>query len=522
MWAFNTHIIELRDMNICLIKPPILHKGASFALMPTPPLGLAFIAGALKAQGHHIHVVDASAEGAGEINHFRAEIYVFGLPKEQIVDLIPEDADCICFSFMFTNNWLYGREVVHAVRERFPDAILIAGGEHATAAPKFCLDQSPLDFIVLGEGEETIVELIDVLERNGDIDTVAGIAYQRNGEFVQRKNRKRITKVSDIPWPAWENFPLDKYFANRMTHGVYRGNTLPVMATRGCPYTCTFCSNPLMWGKAYEMRDPKEFVDELEFLHKTYSVVNFDFYDLTAMMVKEWIIEMCNEIVARGMKINYQLPSGTRAEVIDFEVAQALYQSGCINITYAPESGAPGVLHAVKKQVNIKEMLQSIKYANKAGMIIHLNMILGFPNDTHKDLWQTIWFLVRCSWYGAHDMAPAVFTPYPGSTLYNRLVKQGKLDLYDDNSIIEIIESYDLWPSRVYNEQMSETALKIYIFLFTLAFYGSNYIFRPNRLFKTIRNLITSKHESRLEQILYKNFIRNFLDIFTLRSKTSI
>ena len=104
MWAFNTHIIELRDMNICLIKPPILHKGASFALMPTPPLGLAFIAGALKAQGHHIHVVDASAEGAGEINHFRAEIYVFGLPKEQIVDLIPEDADCICFSFMFSCN----------------------------------------------------------------------------------------------------------------------------------------------------------------------------------------------------------------------------------------------------------------------------------------------------------------------------------------------------------------------------------------------------------------------------------
>lgn len=504
-------------MKICLVKPPILHKGASFALMPTPPLGLAYIAAVLKAQGHFLQVVDASAEDPEAVTLLRDEIYVFGMSKERLVQLVDPETAVFCFSFMFTNNWLYDREVVKEVRKHFPNAILIAGGEHATAAPEFSMNQAPLDYIVLGEGEETIAELITAIEQKAEIAAIPGIAYRNEGKIILNNNRKRLKKLEEIPWPAWEIFPLNKYFDNKMTHGVYRGHTLPVMATRGCPYTCTFCSNPQMWGKAYEMRPPSEFVDELEFLHKTYKVVNFDFYDLTAIMVKEWIVAMCQEILARDLQIFYQLPSGTRAEAIDYEVAQLLFLSGCKNITYAPESGSERVLKSVKKQVEIDAMLASIKYSNKAGMLIHLNMILGFPDDTHKDLWLTLWFLVKCSWYGAHDIAPAVFTPYPGSTLYNRLSKQGKLNLYDDQCIIDIIGSYDLWPSKVYSEKISETMLKFYVFLFAFVFYTSNYLFRPIRLFKTLKNLLLHEHESRLEQILYKNFIKNFLKVFTLR-----
>jgi len=507
-------------VKICLLKPPILHKGASFALMPTPPLGLAYIAGALKTHGHLLQVVDASAEEPEGVYPFRDEIYIFGMPKEKLVEEIDPASQIICFSLMFTNNWLYDREVIREVRKKFPEAILIGGGEHSTAAPEFSMIQSPLDFIVLGEGESIIVELVQALESGGDIQNIKGIAYRDGDDIKVNKGAKRLSNLEDIAWPAWEVFPLDKYFEHKMTHGVYRGNTLPVMATRGCPYTCTFCSNPKMWGKAYEMRPPKEFVDELEFLHKTYDVQNFDLYDLTAIMVKDWILEMCKDIIDRGLKVSYQLPSGTRAEAIDYEVADLLFKSGCINMTYAPESGSERVLHAVKKRVDIKGMLRSISDSNRAGMIVHLNMILGFPDDTHKDMWQTIWFLVKCSWYGAHDIAPAVFTPYPGSTLYNRLTKQGKINIYEDESIIDIINSYDLWPSKVYSEKISQTSLKMYVFIFTAAFYGSNYLFRPQRFFRTIYNLAFHKHESRLEQILYKNFIKNFLDIFSLRKET--
>jgi anaerobic magnesium-protoporphyrin IX monomethyl ester cyclase len=504
-------------MNICLIKPSILHKGASFALMPTPPLGLAYIAGALKQKLYHkLQVIDASAEGINTTTHFCDDIYIFGLTNKEIISKIIGDVDVFCLSFMFTNNWLYDRELVRDLKKRFPKSVIIAGGEHANAAPEFCFKQAPLDYIVFGEGEETIIELVEKIEKKEAVNDIKGIAYSEKGKILINKTRKRISNIEDIVWPAWELFPMEIYFENKMSHGVYRGRTLPVMATRGCPYECTFCSSPQMWGRQYEMRPPKDFVDELEYLNKTYQITNFDLFDLTAIIHKKWILEMCDELKNRGLNITYQLPSGTRAEAIDLEVATALFNSGCKNITYAPESGSERVLRAVKKKVKISSMLNSIKHSSEAGMNIHLNMIIGFPDDTHKDIVESLKFVLKSSWLGANDLAIAVFTPYPGSKLFDQLVEEKKIDLYDDKTLEEIISSYDLWPNKVYSYKISPTFIKMYVFLMLITFYSSNYIFRPVRLYRTMRNLILKKHESRLEQILYKNFFKNLFSTFSV------
>ncbi len=508
------------SLKVCLIKPPILHKSASFALLPTAPLGLAYIAGALNQEGHQLQVIDASAEGFNDVAPFIGDLYIYGLGIDEVVSLISPDTEVICLALMFTNNWLSSRELIKKIKIRFPNSILLAGGEHATAAPDLCLQQSPLDYVVLGEGEETIVELIHAIEKELDILDVPGVALLRDNKLRRTQGRKRIKEVKNIPWPAWELFPLQKYFDQKMSHGVYRGKTLPVMATRGCPYTCTFCSNPQMWGKKYEMRPPQDFVNELAYLNDKYGVVNFDLYDLTAIIFKDWIVEMCSEILDRGLDITYQLPSGTRAEAIDFEVADLLFRSGCKNITYAPESGSKEVLRRVKKNVKIHKMLESIKYSHKPGINIHLNMIIGFPEDKHKNFWESWIFILKASWYGAHDLAMAVFTPYPGTALYDDLTKQGKVDIYNDEGIIEIINSYDLWPTKVYSNNMSESIVKMYVFIALITFYGSNYLFRPQRLFVTLRNIFTKNHQSRLEQILYKNFFKNILNYFSI-SKTA-
>ena len=498
-------------MKICLVKPPILHKGISFARMATAPLGLAYIAGALKAKGHSIQAIDASAQGVDDKEVFKDSVYLFGLNKEKVSRLIDPGTEIICLGFMFTNNWLYDRELVAYLKEQHPTKILIAGGEHANAAPEFCLKQSPLDFVVLGEGEETITLLVAALENGTEWKGLDGIAYKNkaDGSVVINKRRKRIAEIKDLPWPAWEYFPLESYFENKMTFGVHRGKTLPVNATRGCPYECTFCSSPQMWGRKYEMRPPEDFVNELEYLHQKYGVENFDLYDLTAIIKKDWIVAMCQEIVRRNLKIAYQLPSGTRSEAIDFEVAEWLYKSGCKNISYAPESGSEAVLKLIKKKVVIKHMLDSIRHSNKVGLNVKLNMIMGFPDDTHKDIWLTFWFLIKCSWYGANDAAPAIFSPYPGSALFDRLAREGKVDIYNDQYLFEGIDSYDLFPATVYANHISGTAIRLYIFVFLFLFYGSNYLFRPQRLFKTIYNIARHKHESRIEQLVYNNFLRH-------------
>ena len=474
--------------------------------MPSAPLGPAYIAAVLKRDGHDVQAIDAAIEGFYDVEKFKYGTYIFGLNTEKTIGMIREGTEIICFSFMFTNNWYYDRELVDEARKRFPNAIIIAGGEHASSVPEYCFKTAPeLDYIVLGEGEATVAELMWCITTNKPVDEVSRIAFKRGEEIVINnfsRRIKRVENISEIPWPAWELFPLDKYFDYKVSYGVYRGNSLPIVASRGCPYDCTFCSNSQMWGKKYSLRDINDFVDEMEFYYNKYNVTNFDFYDLTAIIYKDWIVKMADEIIRRGLKITYQIPAGTRTEAIDFEVATKLYESGCKNITYAPESGSARVLEKIKKRIKLSTVLTSIKLSNKVGMNIKLNIIAGLPDETHLDAWKTVWFLIKSSWYGAHDMYPGVFSPYPGSELFDRLSKEGKVDLYSDEYIMEIINSHDLWPGKVYNDHMSSTAVKTYTVVMYLAFYGSNFLFRPQRLFRTIRNLIRNEHESRSELVI--------------------
>jgi radical SAM superfamily enzyme YgiQ (UPF0313 family) len=499
-------------MRVCIIRPAVLHKEVAFSHMPGAPLGPAYIAAMLQQAGHEVQAIDAAVEGFYDVEKYRFGTYIFGLNIEKTIALIREDTEIVCFSLMYTNNWYFDRELLAAAKKKFPDAIIIAGGEHVTAVPEYCFDTAPdIDYIVLGEGEATILELMECIIEGQPVDEISRIAFKKDDKIVVNnfsRRIKRVEKVDAIPWPAWELFPLDKYFSNKVTYGVYRGNSLPVMASRGCPYECTFCSSPQMWGRKYNLRDVNDFVNEMEHYYKKYNVVSFDFFDLTAIIYRDWIIELCNEIIRRGMKITYQIPAGTRSEAIDYEVAYKLYQSGCKNITYAPESGSDRVLKAIKKRVKLSNMLDSIRYSNQVGMNIKLNIIVGFPDETHLDVWKTIWYLVKSSWYGAHDMYPGVFSPYPGSALYDRLVTDGKIDLYSDEYIMEIVSSHDLWPGNTYNDKMTPTSVKIYTILMYLAFYGSNFLFRPQRFFKMIRNLVTNQHESRAESVLAQTFTK--------------
>lgn len=120
-------------------------------------------------------------------------------------------------------------------------------------------------------------------------------------------------------------------------------------------------------------------------------------------------------------------------------------------------------------------------------------------------------FLIKCSWYGANDAAPAIFAPYPGSSLFNQLEKEGLVSLNDENYFFEMIETYNIIPNKVYTKNLSLMSIRLYLFLFLIIFYLSNYIFRPERFFKTIKNILTGKQESKIEQIVQTNLIKPFL-----------
>lgn len=502
-------------MKVCLINPPRLIKPLSIVLKPAPPLGLAFIAAALQSEGAEVSVIDALAEGYEVYHEFRDDIVVNGFSIEEIARRIPADVDMIGLSIMFSGNWPHNRRLIDALGKRFPRAVLVAGGEHITAAPEFCIRQTRgLAVCVLGEGEATIVELARALEQGGSFADVAGIVYRSDqGVPVRNPRRARITQPEAVARPAWELFPLADYREKSITYGVTSGSSLPLLATRGCPYQCTFCSSPEMWGTRYVMRSPRDVVDEIEHFVDKFGVRNYDFYDLTAIIKKSWIIEFCQELERRKLDITWQIPAGTRSEAIDDEVAEHLYRSGCRNITYAPEAGSRRVLRAIKKKVNLDRMLESISHSTRQGMNVKVNFMMGFPEETHRDVWESLWFLVKASWHGVHDMSPSIFSPYPGSELFNALLRDGKIDLEDERYFDRIIYVDTLFRNHVYNDHVGPLMWRVYLLLYILVFYGSNYVVHPLRIVRTVVNLLTNRLESRAEMA--------FVDLLS-RSKMAV
>jgi len=492
-------------MNICLINPPRLIQLMSLAHRPSLPLGLAYIAGALRDAGHRVEVIDSMALAPDQYVRYDGDILAHGLSSAQITDRILPETDIVGIAMMFSGNWPLYAELANHVKAHYPNMTIMAGGEHVTAIPELCFRQCDgLDVCVMGEGEETVVALVHALGNGLPLSEVAGIAYRdENDGCVRTEARSRMRDLDKVPWPAWDLLPMKAYMEQGITFGVERGTiSLPLLATRGCPYRCTFCSSPQMWGTRYFMRSPKDMTDEIATYIDRYGIRNFDFHDLTAIIKKEWIMDFTHELIHRKLNITWQIPGGTRSEVIDREVANRLYASGCRNITYAPESGSIDMLKAIKKKVSLPAMLDSMRHSAKERMNIKLNIILAFPDERHIHVWQTMFFLVKASWNGAHDMSPGFFSPYPGSELFDRLMKEGKVDPYAEGYFKEMVTVDSTMDARIYNDHIGHRALRVYQLLYFAVFYGSNYLFRPWRLVRTVRNILTDNAESRAEMTI--------------------
>jgi radical SAM superfamily enzyme YgiQ (UPF0313 family) len=497
-------------MNVLLINPQRIVTAASFNLKSSPPLGLAYIAGALQREEHHVDVIDCIAECDYDGVYYDEENGLIreGISFEELLVKIDKDYDIIGISIMFSNNWLINRALINFLKENLPTTYIVAGGEHVSAIPEYCLnDCVGLDFCVIGEGEETIVELCQAIEGKKAFMDVGSIAYRQDKKIVITPRRARIKEIDSIAEPSWEPFPLDLYFEKKLSYGIQYGNSIPIMATRGCPYQCTFCSSPLMWGTRYYMRTPAEVIEEVKKMYYDFNVTNFDFYDLTAIIKKDWILEFCDLLVEEGLKITWQIPAGTRSEAIDKEVAEKLFASGCRNITYAPESGSKVTLKRIKKKVNLDNMLRSINDSYKANMNVKLNIIVGFPNESLYEMCLTLVFLVKASFYGAHDASPGIFSPYPGSELFKQLERENRLRLGDPFfTQIALAESFTKFKS--YNIRYPKWVIFMISYLGFFLFYSSNYLFRPIRFYRLIKNALTGNAESRGEWALQETIKR--------------
>ena len=497
-------------MKVCLIRPSIVVPAGNQVAMFTPPLGLAYIAGTLRDGGFDVQVIDGVGEALDRRHPVENDCYMYGLTPEETVAQIDDDAEIIGVAFGFSFEWPACRDLTKLVRARFPKALLIGGGEHVTAVPEQSLLESALDIGILGEGEETALIVCKAFEAGTlNPSEIAGAAYIDDaGNAIVNERRARKRELDEIPLPAWDLMPIGNYMDRGYGFGIDRGRSMPVLASRGCPYQCTFCSNPAMWTTRWVARDPDLLLDEMAYYQETYGAQNFDFYDLTAIVKKAWIVDFCKKIEERGMKFTWQLPSGTRSEAIDDEVAAWLFKSGCRNLSYSPESGSPTVLERIKKKIKTESVLESISSSYNQGMSLKTNIMLGFPGETMKEVRQTYAFIAKMAIAGADDIAVWAFSPYPGSELFQQINESGRLKL--DDAYYDSLRSYaDTTRTVSYSENFSDAQLKRLRWIGVAIFYLTSWVARPIRPFKIIWHVFTGRHETRSEMAL-ANILKRF------------
>ena len=484
----NPDINFLKSSYITLIRPPIIFSAKSYSTPITLPVGISYIAAALKKSNYRVKIIDCVGAGINEIhttvdNRFKIQ----GIDVDRSIEMINKDCDIIGISTMFSQEWPHIRRYINKVRDSFPNAKIIVGGEHATAMPEFSLRDCPeIDYIIKGEGELALIQLVYNI-RKGIEDKISGVVFLKDGRYNESLLAPRLVKIENLPWPSWELLDIEPYFQPNFTMGISQGRNMPLLATRGCPYQCTFCSSPQMWTTRYVMRPASDVVDEIEYYIKKYQINSVDFYDLTAIVKKEWVMDFTNELKRRNLDITWQLPSGTRSEALDEEVISRLADTGIKFLVYAPESGSKRILKEIKKKVNLKKLTQSVSFAKKNKIITKLNFIIGFPNEKRLDILKTLLFIWKLALLKVNDCNLSIFSPYPGSEIYDELRKSSVIPEINDAYFESLITQFDFTASKSYCRDIGTIELSSYRIIGMSIFYGLSYLRCPGRLLRLIK-----------------------------------
>lgn len=317
--------------------------------------------------------------------------------------------------------------VGQSIKKRSKNTLVVVYGTHASFLPEtFLFKDSPVDVCIIGEAEETAVELIENLSKlPEDLKKIKGLALRgkRNKQVFKTKPRKIITDLDKLPFMAHEYF-----LKNDNYQALFPTNT-PLfkkpkwgflLSSRGCPYACTFCSPAIRnsYGKRFRARSPKLVVNEMEYLREKFGVNAILFEDDTFSFDMKRAEEICDEIIKQRLNLSWVMQ--TRVDKLNSRLLEKLKQAGCSCITLGIESGSKNMLQSIDKGIIKKQIKDAVNQIKKVGIPIKLNFIVGFPNETLKEAYQTLNFAKKLNPLYAHFH---YCIPYPGTQIYKTLPK---------------------------------------------------------------------------------------------------
>jgi len=294
-------------------------------------------------------------------------------------------------------------------RRALPDAVIIVGGPHVSVFFDKVLEDANIDYAVLGEGEETLLEFIDRHDRGASMEGMLGLAYRgEDGRPVFAGPRPNIQDLDALPMVAWDLIDLQAYRKILPMHLYSKGFPYAFLFTsRGCPYRCAYCHDIL--GKTIRLRSPEKVLEEIDYLVKTKGVRELMIVDDCFNFNLDHAKRICDLIVERGIDVSISFPNGLRADRMDHELIRKLKAAGCYAVTYAIESGSPRIQKLIRKNLNLDKASEVIKMTDREGIITQAFFMLGFPGETLQEIEETVQFALRHPLLGAWFFTVVVY-----------------------------------------------------------------------------------------------------------------
>jgi radical SAM superfamily enzyme YgiQ (UPF0313 family) len=386
-------------LKVILINAPYLdvygsiNVGENYAFA----LGIGYIAAVLKRRGHDVRILEPEAAH---------------MTREQVAEYLRiEDPDVVGITCATAN--FNGARMLMELVKRSVGAVTVLGGVHASALPVQTLRDCPqFDYIVVGEGEYAMVELLEALDASrSDLSAIKGLAWRREGRIVVNEPRSLIADLDELPFPARELVDLSHY--RPQVHLDLGLPSATMITSRGCPNRCTFCASEVTLGHPFRAHSPAYVLREIEHLVDTYGIRHVIFVDDTFTMHKKRCAEICRRIIARGLDIKWYCFA--RVNTMDEDLLKLMRRAGCYSVLFGVESADQRILKEMKKGITVEQARKAIRLANRAGLKTLASFIFGSPGETHETIEKTIRFALETN--------PTIasfnrMVPYPGTELY--------------------------------------------------------------------------------------------------------
>lgn len=477
-------------MKVLLVNPPQTFYPGSDPPSGNLPLGLMYVASVLEGAGYKAEILDAfmhdsSVRKIGD----SAEIgMTYGKIAEEVQRRRP---DIVGISNPFTCQADHAAKVAEIVKGIDPDVLTVVGGPHVSAVPEeFLSEANNVDIVVMGEGEDAMIDIVKLYEGEKKAEDILGIAHKKSDKIMRTSPRPFLKDLDELPYPAYHLVDMERYLnPAKIEYRSFKDRSISMITSRGCPFNCVFCSVHLHMGKAFRAHSVDYVSRHIEHVVDKYRVKTIFFEDDNMTFDIKRFDAICDRIIEKNVKIKWETPNGIRADYLTLDLLKKMKRSGCQSVFFGVESGDQHVLDdIISKSLDLKAVVNVAKMCKDIGLNTAAFYIIGFPGEKKEDMLKTVEFALMLKKKYDVGMLLHVATPSCGTRLYYECKQKGYIqENLTPRAFAEVrqtrgnplIGTEDFTPAEV--KEIATMAIKRYRKVSLL-----NYIRNPGKTLQTV------------------------------------